>query len=446
MADDPNTTNADSEPSNPQQDPGREVNEQAPSNVAGTSRKRPGGLLISDYRKLFLADRARDNSGTFDGFVGMNNVKVPVDQTPTPDALLNEFFEGIEAQLANLGPCYNEELFALGTTDEDLWFLCPSNVKEHVCELKDIGTGTYNCHDLIIPAIYTLAKRQYAMYYPSANAEESIKWAVLRACSFEAGWFAAQKNVKYCKAPNDYLTVFTADKSYYDKYHKPAWALSGFIPYFNEFYFRAYGSCYNSATAADYTAKIRKLALATKIADHLNYLSDDVLYGPAFRWIGVVRPKQALIQLKDTINVPNVFVVRMKYGPAGQALVTTTYVVLQAMEAKGWWSEFRDFGFDDSTINSVAQRILDDPWKFHLYSGVYELPPLSPEERAEVDKAREDATKLAPITQAFCDVVESNTALGRAKVLRRALQGNPMMYQRVKSLFRTWLKKKDTSV
>nr|GMD12547.1 SWI/SNF complex subunit SWI3D-like [Ipomoea batatas] len=92
--------------------------------------------------------------------------------------------------------CYNAELTALGTTDEHLKFIMPSEAEPPICAINLIGTTSFE--------------------YPSMLL---------------AGWFNDQKDVIFRKCPDNYVLTFAPDRLQYNKYFIAAWKLNAFIPH-----------------------------------------------------------------------------------------------------------------------------------------------------------------------------------------------------------------------
>ncbi|CAH9072166.1 unnamed protein product [Cuscuta epithymum] len=339
---------------------------------------------------------------------------------------------------------YDPEESILGDVSRDFYMLLPTRMVIPECPIQNVGKGIeffMKDADDLIAAIYALAKAQYIKYKNDEN--EAIKWAVLRVSMFKAGWFDSQSHTKYVVAPPDFKKIFITDGEVMKGLDEQAWQLSSFFPFMNEFYFRSLGSYYCADTAADFSAKAKQFAVSSQMGNILSYFPEDVLFYHAFRWIGVKRPMQVLRADPGNQRIPSAFRTRVNASPCGQAVITSMHAVIQKIISFGYLDEVKKYThFDYTNLSRVAEKILNDPWKYHMYRDIYEAEALTEAECRDVEKAKEDAISFAPFVQAFCDVFLKNSSLGKIKALKKHAAANPFIYRRELSFFRKDFRKK----
>ncbi|KAJ0982612.1 hypothetical protein J5N97_010867 [Dioscorea zingiberensis] len=243
---------------------------------------------------------------------------------------------------------------------------------------KDVGKGIRDVKlpiDDLLAGVYALAKRQYG----EVNKDNAVRWATLRLEAVKAGWLDDdQKYVKRVIPPKDAMKIFQEDEPEIKKVVEAARQAVRFVPFSTEFNFRVYGVTYNSSTHTEYLARAEKLAKSAQLGNmFLGYMVPDVFYGSALRWIEVKRPMEVLKAGMTGDHIPNVFRVRAYLAQSGQALITTSCVVIKSFMSKNWWNPIKEAGrlVGDSTLIQVAENIIADPWKYHLISRAYGLNP-----------------------------------------------------------------------
>lgn len=330
----------------------------------------------------------------------------------------------------------------MGYVGEIYYMLIPVEVNITVCEPVNVGRGSryYEVDDATVAAVYVLAKNQY-LAEKGSEEEDAIKFAVLRTEMFKAGWFDNQMQCKFMPTPDNFLAIFAADAEKTKPHFLSASQLCSFVPFMQEFYFRTYASHYNSHTAAEFMRKAGKFAAVSHLCECMNYMQEDIIFGPAFRWIGVKRSRDVLLaNLEEPSRIHEVFRVRAKHAPAGQAFITSTYAVIKSVQADLWWEPIcRAEGFKDEVLIKVAEKILEQPWKYHMCRMEYDEAPLSDHELKEVEDAKNLAILFVPFTQAYCDVIllrERKSVLGRIKTIKRHASANPIIYKWAIGLFR----------
>lgn len=332
---------------------------------------------------------------------------------------------------------YDAETQALGELEPAEYFLVPTNWELKICPVEHIGAGlnVFQCSMLEISAVYSLAKEQAASL--GFSEEDRIKWATLRMEAYKAGWFNLQKYTKFKPAPYGSARTFNTDLPKVKAIIKNAYKLCAFIPYMAEFHFRAYGSSYSRAGAADYVAKAQSFAQSMNATEILTYMDQDNLYGRALSWIGVKRPMEALRNPVSYARIPNPFKIRSTACPAGQALICTSVAVITSVKAAGWWDKIcKAANYDDAKLVEVAGTIEKNPWKFHMLCSAYgETEPTSVE-KASIEAAKEKAISFCPVLQAFLDSILRNTRLAQVKALRKYAEANMGVYHFALRFFR----------
>ncbi|KAJ4868592.1 Uncharacterized protein Rs2_26650 [Raphanus sativus] len=137
----------------------------------------------------------------------------------------------------------------------------------------------------------------------------------------------------------------------------------------------------------------------------------------------------------------------MTCAPAGAALVTTTAAVLKPFSASGFLDDLIALNITKvDKIFELDAKIRRNPTLYHMNPTAYDEKFLAGDPKKEFEDGKEEAKKLAPLLQAFCDTMLRNAPLGRQKVLRKHANSNPALRQSAKRFFQEVWREVPTSL
>jgi len=339
-----------------------------------------------------------------------------------PDHLMTKnFFEAMDILYETNGPpCYDSEAIALGEITEAEYFLMPDTIPFKPCGPESVisGSGGFNPNVTLTAQIYALAKGQARDL--GIPRDRRVRWALMRAQAFVAGWYCRQKYTRFAAPPANSITTYVNDVAQNKKIIKVAYKLAAFIPFFHEVTFRTIGSTWSVARASEFESRAKKMAASSTLDYIFTYTDAEDIFGSAFRWIGVKRVMDVLKAAESTTKIPNVFIVRKKAAPSGQAFVTTANACIQQIDSAGWWKRLKEKGgYADSNMIRMAKRIEANPWKYHMMHGAYGLKGLSRDEEKDLQLGRDEAAKVAPLAHAYATVFLDGFDLANNKVLKK---------------------------
>lgn len=114
----------------------------------------------------------------------------------------------------------------------------PDTIQYEPCTVDSIcrGPAFWKPDRKLVSEVYALAKAQ-ALQLGIAG-DRQIKWAVLRAQAFSAGWYHGQKYSRLCSPPKNSAEIYANDLGAIKKYLSDAWKLVCFLPFVHELAFR----------------------------------------------------------------------------------------------------------------------------------------------------------------------------------------------------------------
>ncbi|CAA7045962.1 unnamed protein product [Microthlaspi erraticum] len=168
-----------------------------------------------------------------------------------------------------------------------------------------------------------------------------------------------------------------------------------------------------------------------------SFLPAQLLYHSAFHWITPGRVWNVLrANVETSLIIPDAIKLRMTYGPSGAALITTTAAVLRAFSEHGFMNELKELNVVDVTkIFEFDEKIRENPPVYHCIPTAYGLSYLSQKDREAMEDVKEEAKKIAPLLQGFCETILKHHPLGKQKVLVKHSNDNPVMKQKAKRFF-----------
>ncbi|KAF2541120.1 hypothetical protein F2Q70_00036977 [Brassica cretica] len=261
------------------------------------------------------------------------------------------------------------------------------------------------------------------------------------------GWFSNQRAVKMEPAPNDPITLATADISLITELLAPARDVAWLVPLAAEYTFRSMGHHYLSALKSDYIKGYVDIFKASLMPDVGNFLPSNLPYQSDFHWITPARIWKVMKAHEDSGLLPDAIKLRMTCAPVGAALVTTTAAVLKSFSAAGFLNDLIALNITKiDMIFELDAKIRKSPTVYHRTPNTYDEAFLDAGPRKEFQDGKEEAKKLAPLLQAFCDIMLRNAPLGRQKVLRKHADVNPALRQGAKRFFQDVVRGVPTSL
>lgn len=356
-----------------------------------------------------------------------------------PDEFLTEdLFEAVDLLMnVNGKPCYNAEAIALGSLKEKEFFLMPKTGEPDICPVGNIlrGRKAFKTSLNTQAQIYMLAKTQAADLGVAENMR--VRWAVLRVQAYVAGWYSGQKGTRFMDPPKNSLKDYLKDTKHLGAAVDIAYALAGFIPFFHEMTFRAQAATWTPANAPTFEKKAEQLARSAGLAGILDYMDKSLIFGAAFRWIGVERVKDVLLADEGQGTVPYVFELRQKSAPSGKAFICNIRAVIRAIKRSGWWDYVkREMGYTDEAVLTVAERILENPFRYHMMCGAYGFNKVPIDEQRLLDKAKDEAELCAPVCHAYTQVFMQGKNLANNKTIERHAAGAGHVYTMWENFFK----------
>lgn len=371
----------------------------------------------------------------------------PKKELVLPSAVLtDELFEAVDIIMETNGQkCYDAEAMALGALKQTEYFLMPDSADPLECPARDVlrGRNVFKPDIVLMSQIFALAKNQATrMGIKDADAE---KWALLRNQAFAAGWYCRQKYTKFMTPPKDSLKIYTAALKRNKALVSQAFRLAGFVPFFHETTFRAQCSTWTSARSAEFDGKAKKLATSCGYENELKYAESELIFGTAFRWIGVERIKEVLEADTKDGTIPNVFALRLESAPAGTAFICNCATIIRIVQANGWWDRIKEEGgYTDNNIVTLSRKIIMEPFKYHMMSGAYGAQALTPAEAEEMRVAKLEGEKIAPALHAYTNVFMAGKPLSQNKTMEKYAYNSGAMYDNFRRLFSSTRSKRIT--
>jgi len=244
---------------------------------------------------------------------------------------------------------------------------------------------------------------------------------------------AAEESVKAIKK------FMTEDQATIKKLH----ALAQIAPVFMSEVFIKTGTHYVADPQAEWSNNYIKLFNSSLMSSYANIIPIPVLFHRAIHWIGPYTCRLAWANLKNTPALPLALKLRFDVAPAGTAIITTTAAILRSLKNFSFYDDIAlAYGADTNLLSSYADYIRANSTKFFTMPEVFGVRGLNAVERDRLDRMKELAKKLCVVCQAYIEAVARNTALGKAKALKKYADEMPMQ----KKALVTWFKNYATQV
>jgi len=328
---------------------------------------------------------------------------------------------------------YSNEDAALGKVSQKEYLVLPVGFVIPAVAPKDVGAE--NVHRLFtkqdLANIYVLNKEA------SPESSHAVLFALLRMESVKMGWVAGQREIRRAVPPttamNTFLTDLAAHKESIGKLRRAAFL----IPLVAEHTFRTMGHHYLTSAAADYEKRYRSTLRACLSEDCHGLLPSGIQYHSLFHWVSPQRARDVLISQLATKRIPDALTIRANASPAGTALITTSAAVISALKAANLLTTLKDAaGYDFEKIQKVTNKIKARPTEYHKTYYAYGHRALSTAQINEVEDAKQEASRFAPVAQAFIDAMFQDAALGNAKALKKHADENPVLVRRATRFFK----------
>jgi hypothetical protein len=346
---------------------------------------------------------------------------------------LLKFLQDINGQDA-----YSSTSASVSGTNRDEYLALPEGYDVPVIDANRVGSAAaaarFRFTDLA--QIYALNKQR------APPGENAVRYALVRVEAVKAGWVANQREIVRLPRVDGAGATYLADINANQADIQAARAIAFVIPLIAEHTFRTMGHHYITGNAADYEERYRKTLRACLLENLVGFLRPSALFHHALHWVTPQRSRNVLVAQIDMDRIPDALKIRYNAAPAGTAIVTTTAAVLKAMESSGLVDKLaRVSGLDITQIITVTETIKQDPAKYHRAYFAYGIAAPTEEEVRVVNAAREVAITLAPITQAYINVVFRTTQLANARALMKHAEVDPQRMRLAERFFKNILKR-----
>lgn len=329
---------------------------------------------------------------------------------------------------------YSNDAQALGRLKTSEFLVLPSDMPTPVVPATEVGTGLAKDKFTVpyVLAVYALNKEVHT----ATDEGEKIKFAMIRMEAVILGWVSDQREIRFAPTPANFIDVVSADSERMSSFAESAAMAAWLVPFAAEHVFRTTGHHFLTNLASTYTTKYDKVFKACLAPELSKYLAPDVMYRKALRWVSPGRVWEILSANLNEDRIPEAIRIRANSAPSGTALITTTSAVLNAMKSTKVCSKMEEMQIADfAKIMELDANIRANPPKFHKVPEAYGRPALTHDEKANLEAAKREAAKLAPVTKAFVDSMLRQAPLGRQQVLNKYAKMNPTVYEKCKRFF-----------
>lgn len=322
---------------------------------------------------------------------------------------------------------YSVEAIPLDKLTEKEFLVLPAGLPIPEVPLEEVGTKKAKNY-FTAPYLFSVYILNKAICADTTNNND-VRFGLARMEAVKLGWFSNQRAVKMEPAPNDPITLATANISLITELLAPARDVAWLVPLAAEYTFRTMGHHYLPALKSDCIKGYVDIFKASLMPDVGNFLPSNLLYQSARIW-------KLMKAHEDSGLLPDAIKLRMTCAPVGAALVTTTAAVLKSFSADGFLNDLIALNITKiDMIFELDAKIRKSPTVYHRTPNTYDEAFLDAGPRKEFQDGKEEAKKLAPLLQAFCDIMLRNAPLGRQKVLRKHADVNPALRQGAKRFF-----------
>jgi hypothetical protein len=388
---------------------------------------------------LAQTETGSSNAGTSNKGKGVDRgVAEDLSSLTTAQRELLDFLDEVNGQDA-----YSNEDAALGKVNRREYLVLPTGFTAPRVAAKDVGDSTVfkKFTKLQLAQIYALNKAA------APDGTDAKRYAMLRMESVKMGWVSGQREIRRETPPAEAMNIFLTDigeeRDNLARYRTAAFL----IPLVAEHTFRTMGHHYLTGEAASYEKRYQDTLRACLAVNVHGLLASGVQYHSLFHWVSPLRAREVLMSQLSTTRIPDALAIRANAAPAGTALVTTTAAVLSAMRAADLFTEFKTAGnFDFDIIESVTKKVKQAPTTYHKTFYAYGVVAPTVKQREDLDKAKAEAGRFAPVAQAFIDAMFQDSALNNAKALKKHANDNPVLMRRAQKFFRALSRKEARNI
>jgi len=229
--------------------------------------------------------------------------------------------------------------------------------------------------------------------------------------------------------------MFKNDKATIKKLH----CLAQIAPVFMSEVFLRTGHHYIADPQAEWSNNYSKLFSASLMSSYFNLIPPNVLFHRALHWIGPYTCRLAWTNLEKTSALPMAMKLRYKVAPAGSALITTTAAIISNLSRFSFFEDIKiAYGEEVGDIVEYAAYIREHSTSYFALPELFGLAPLSESDRETFLAFRELATKLCVVCQAYIEAIARNTAIGKAKALKKVADEQPMQKKALVGWFKNF--------
>lgn len=337
---------------------------------------------------------------------------------------------------------YNIESIAVGVVMRKQYLVLPQDIVLDTVTTSEFGKVRIHLSIIDKAQIYALNKTA------CPDGGDAIRFALIRLHAIELGWFNGQKEVRYEAPLTNAMDIFKEDLPSISELFELSRRIAFLLPMFAENVFLTTGHHFLSGDSSRYIEKYSSLAKSTMSSGIIGFMRAEDMYHACLHWISPSRVRNIIHDMINGNNecLPDAVKIRHNAAPAGTALVATTAAVLDSMSSSGIYQALDNLKVCDlKEIIAVKELVKATPEKFHKSSFAYNAQPASREDLARLDRAKEEAAKIAPLCQAFINALLKNAALSRAQALKKHAEANPTQLLLATKYFRDLARKKVSS-
>lgn len=333
--------------------------------------------------------------------------------------------------LINGTDAYDSTVIATGKLSRAEFLKIPDGLSSTMFDAENLGKSDsarlYSNDNLV--QIYALNKAAFG------TDERAIKIALLRMLAVQAGWYTSSYEVEHVPRLDNAADIMREDLDSIQRYLEQARKLAIILPLAAEHTFRTMGHHYLTGLGSEYIAKYQKFFNACVLSELTAYLPPEDLYHKALHWVSLRNAYE--LATSDLPWLPNGVRIRARSAPSGTAVVATSVAILEAMAGTGLKADLKEASsVDIDLIESVHEKIMLNPDRYHTIPTAYRARQLSSDEKRDFEKSKAEAIKLAPVLQGFLDSLPNSSTLSQAKALAKHADSNPIMRRRAKTFFK----------
>jgi hypothetical protein len=184
-------------------------------------------------------------------------------------------------------------------------------------------------------------------------------------------------------------------------------------------------------SAKFYLRQLRSLQVEDRLR---RFVTFNIIYN-AFHWQGPYTQYRYTKMLNDNDELPRALAIKLPLVPAGTAVVCSTYAVMKGLTLVPQLEPLsRIFSAKISYLKGISRDIKTNYIRFFIRSDLFGY-----HDALDTDyfkSASDVATNMAPVAQAFIDVLCKGSEFTQVKALKKHADANPAVYKMFTTLFK----------